>query len=260
MLGRSGKTDGSEGVPMIERRETFLVSGEELGPGGEWLPEKFQKRLVDLSVAHSQTLGCGWNAMRQAGAYWALSQWEARVIRHPTPGEPLSILTWPSPAQSAGIWRNYRVDSASGQPIAEAMALWAIVDIRTGKPRRCDTFPLWDSSLPYRFDRIWAKDRERSGEPIRSPESAVRRLIGNSDIDANGHVNNLRYLAYVQEALTALGDPWEKYDAYRIQYRSPLFAGELLILSLVRSEGRRELIGSVDRGGSPVTAFFCRIE
>lgn len=245
---------------MIERRENWVISARDLGPAGELRAEVLQKRLMDLSIDHSLALGCGWEAMRGEGCFWALARLKVVVFRHPIIGENLSLLTWPSPAIPSGIWRSYHLETVAGERIAQAMGLWAIIDIPTGKPRRCDHFPLWNSSLPYRQEPIWSEGIGPWPGSITVEAKSCIRTVEASDIDANGHVNNLRYIAYTQDALKVFGDPWEGYRSYRIYYLSPLFAGDTLTLSLIPSDTKKEVRGVTERSPAKLTAFRCLIE
>lgn len=244
---------------MIERRAMRAVSPQETGPDSQMTLLGMQKRMMDISLDHSEQLGCGWNAMRAMGAFWAITRIKIRMDRRPVLGEAVIVRTWPNPATSTGVDRNYRVTNWEGRLLAEGMAKWTIVDLRDGKPLRANEFPLVNQALDYSNESVWQTGFDRFPPLETEDDPFIERLILASDLDANHHVNNLRYLVFVQEAIEGLIHTPLDAQECQIHYHAPLFAGEVVRIGLHLDLDTWDIEGTVLRDHRRIRSFRCRI-
>lgn len=103
--------------------------------------------------------------------------------------EDIESQTWTCPSKGYAFNRSFRV-MRDGEPVAEAVSLWALIDLNTMRLERTDRQffdfgdePLLSVDVPLRF---------RIPEPERL-ECVAKRTIVYSDIDYNMHMNNTHY-------------------------------------------------------------------
>lgn len=151
-----------------------------------------------------------WQHARQFGVafteeeikqFWILHRLGFRVIRAPRWGDEITIETWPSRVQRLFAMREFVIRDRDGAPVVEASSSWIIVDSGTRRPVRPDNH----LSPEWRVDEV----------PIEMPTGKLAGLdhqtatalladarwhpVRESDIDRNGHVNNARYVQWIED-------------------------------------------------------------
>ena len=69
---------------------------------------------------------------------WMLNSWQIVVERYPKYGEQITVGTWPYDFKGPLGLRNFIIDDASGERMARANSVWAMIDVTTGRPVRVD--------------------------------------------------------------------------------------------------------------------------
>lgn len=167
---------------------------------GEATPTAVLNLLEDAAFTHCDD--SHWSVYRlvSEGYGWVLLRGGLEMSRYPAYGSPFTIETWFSAAKRFYGSREYRVKSGSGETLGWARSLWLFYSLERRRP-----VPIFDEIIER-----WAPDGTQAGpmdlgevgfpevpEIPHSPSFEVRR----SDIDTNGHVNNVNYLAWALEAL-----------------------------------------------------------
>jgi len=155
---------------------------------------------------HAADLGVGTEYMKANGIVWILSRMSAVLESRPAWGARLRVRTWPRGTDRLFARRDYELLDEAGAVVARGRSGWLIVDAATFRPRRPEALatglPTNDGldSLPDGAQAITATD---------GLEKAMDRAVGYSDLDYNGHMNNARYVQWIQDAL----DPAELAEA-----------------------------------------------
>jgi acyl-ACP thioesterase len=178
----------------------------------------------EAAISHAECLGVGRDTMTRTGQVWVLSRISVLFDRRPKYGEALTIRTWPRGSEKLFAVRDYDVRDASNTPLIRGRSGWLVLDLEKRRPLRLqniigqlprneglDALPGGGMGLAKRDDLV------RAGE----------RRAAYSDIDYNGHVNNVRYIQWIQD----ITDPGilEKADQLRldINYLGEVRWGEL---------------------------------
>ena len=156
----------------------------------------------DAAISHAEDLGVGWDALVNTGQAWILSRFSLFVERRPAFGEIVQVNSWPRSWEKLFALRDYEIRDTSGLAVVRGRAGWLIVDIEKRKPLRVQ--PIL-SSLPHN-DGIdaFSRSTESACPPAVKPgENMIKkseRTALYSDIDPYGHVNNARYIQWIQDA------------------------------------------------------------
>ncbi|HEX2944387.1 MAG TPA: acyl-ACP thioesterase domain-containing protein [Clostridia bacterium] len=183
-------------------QDTASVAAEKLGAGVVVLAEEF-------SVA------------------WILTRIKVQIDRTPILDEVVMVETWPHQPGRLEFERDYRVRDASGNVIVRSVSNWALMDINTRELRRADTIHI---DYPRFMEEHALESKPGRLKPTGQPEEIYRKLIGYSDVDFNGHINNTRYIDYTMDCF-----PVECHRQYRVgtievNYIKEAFPGDTLIM------------------------------
>ncbi|MDR2803817.1 MAG: acyl-ACP thioesterase [Treponema sp.] len=153
-----------------------------------------------LTTEHGEELGVGLDVMLKNGQGWILSRFSLLVERRPRFAETLTIESWPQGFERLLYARNYDVLDEQGTVIARASSSWLILDIEKRRPLRPTALVV---SMPANEGRSFLEGGARLLVKREGLVKTLERTAVYSDIDFNGHVNNARYIQWVQDALPA---------------------------------------------------------
>jgi acyl-ACP thioesterase len=197
----------------------------------------------EAAIKHAEELGVGRASMAQTGQVWILSRISVVVDRRPKYREKITVRSWPRGFEKLFALRDYDIVDEAGKRIVRGRSGWLVVDIEKRRPLR----PQAVVELLPKNEGLDALPRVVSLNARNDLLLAGERVARYSDIDYNGHVNNTRYIQWIQD-LTQTGI-LESSDSMRldINYLSETKWGECTELWVhsdtvgsVAYEGRRE--------------------
>ncbi|MDR1899115.1 MAG: acyl-ACP thioesterase [Treponema sp.] len=177
----------------------------------------------EVAISHAEHLGVGRDSMAKTRQGWILSRISVQMDRRPVFGETITVRSWPRGWEKLFALRDYDIRDASGAAVVRGRSNWLILDLDKRRPLRpqavMDGLPLNEGidALPSAANSLGTRDNlVKAGE---------RRALY-SDIDYNGHVNNTRYIQWIQD--TVDGSLLESADRMLldINYLSEILPGE----------------------------------
>jgi acyl-ACP thioesterase len=174
------------------------------------------------TMEHGDDLDVGLNAMLKAGQGWILCRFSVLIERRPEFGETLAVRTWPQGCQRLFWNRHYEAEDGRGNIIVRGSSCWLIMDIARRRPLRPESLI---TPLPPNDGRVFLEGGAAGLEKRDGLVKIAERTALYSDIDFNGHVNNARYIQWIQDALPA---PFDEGGTMRIDinYVSQILRGE----------------------------------
>jgi acyl-ACP thioesterase len=151
-----------------------------------------------VTTEHGEDLGVGLDAMLKSGQGWILSRFSLLMERRPRFSEMLTIRTWPQGYEGLLYARNYDVLDNTGSITARASSSWFIMDIERRRPLRPSSLTV---PMPPNEGRVFLDGGARALPKRDDLVKTAERTARYSDIDFNGHVNNARYIQWIQDAL-----------------------------------------------------------
>jgi acyl-ACP thioesterase len=152
----------------------------------------------EAAINHAEILGVGRESMARTGQLWILSRMSVLIERRPKYQETVKLRTWPRGGEKLFALRDYDIRDAAGTPLIRGRSGWLIIDIEKRRPLRPQTVM---EHLP-RNEGIDALPSGACGlEARENLVKAGERKALYSDIDYNGHVNNARYIQWIQDVL-----------------------------------------------------------
>jgi acyl-ACP thioesterase len=150
----------------------------------------------EAAVSHAESLGVGREALARLGQGWILSRISVFLERRPQWGETITVRSWPRGGDRLFAVRDYDIRDASGATVVRGRSNWLILDINKRRPLRPQTVM---ESLPCNEGLDALPGGAGALDPRENPVKAGERRARYSDIDYNGHVNNARYIQWIQD-------------------------------------------------------------
>ena len=89
------------------------------------------KLLQEASIRHTEELGMGRDKTLDRGILWVLLMQRAEIRRMPAYDEEIILKSWPGKTMHLLFPRYYSMETAAGEPLLKASALWSLVDAKT---------------------------------------------------------------------------------------------------------------------------------
>lgn len=206
---------------------------------------------------HAAQLGFGMERLAKLGIAWVLREQAIRVLRYPLLGEVVRIVTWPTCTERILCHRDYTICDENGDVVAQGTSAWLGLDLATRRPRKADSF----FHLPA--DRMPGPVFDQPLPPLSPPQGECRsdvRTVRASDMDALGHMNNLRYLDWITDHLAGCGPAGpcsgvviryvrEVMDGDGVAVRHAVTdQGEVLLQMLHRDHGKEVCLARIEMG------------
>ena len=208
---------------MEKGRYSFRVRSYECGPDGRATLPTICNYLQEAASLNAATLGFGKDdfAAKGENISWVLTRMVVKMSRYPVWNDEVTVETFPRGGRKIVAWRDFEVKDAQGATLGLATTEWMLIDLATRKihaiPEK--VFAANDpKNTPVLGLEPFAKFRFPEGGSGVPPLhfSAMK-----SQIDLNGHVNNVHYIDWMLE-LCESRCPAEM----EIVFRSETFAGD----------------------------------
>lgn len=148
----------------------------------------------EAAGAHCAQLSLDHKALAKENLFWAVVRNRVQITRLPALGETITVETWPMPTTRSSFPRSTVAYDEAGKELFRCVSLWVLVDINTRA-----------MVLPGRSN-ISLTGTLRGGE-LALPESiapktlenTTLRRVGYTELDRNMHMNNTRYLDWIDD-------------------------------------------------------------
>lgn len=177
-----------------------------------WKMASIFETFQEIAGEQCTGLGFGWNRlMEEYGYCFVIVRMHVEMESYPGANETVRVETWPENKLRLIFTRYFRVIDQNGCVIGRGVSNWVLFDMNTRsvvKPQSCPIIQTPDTgSLEPPVSMPRNKPELLQGSDCIFVER--ERLPAYSDFDYNGHVNNARYVSWVQDAL-----PVSCYDLF----------------------------------------------
>jgi len=175
----------------------------------------------DTANHAATSLGLGIEKLRNDGLTWILIRIRVEINRIPSLNEKITIETWPQPPSRLEFERDFLVKDENGNVLIKAISNWIIMDIHNRKLKRTESLGI---HYPEVIEERALKDYPlKKLKDIENLEPVYEKVIGYSDIDINGHLNNSKYMDYIMDCY-----PVESHLLYDVKMIEVNFINEAL--------------------------------
>lgn len=189
-------------MPIYER--VFAVSGRDVDPQDRVRADALGLMLQESAAHHADNWGMSVPALIAQGRTWVLAR-VAMSFEGPRPGwkSELKVETWSRGFRGHLATRDSLIKTLDGKTpgaiVARASSSWFVIDLNSRKPvRLTDDYVGLDAAEPGLLSGV------ETGARMDLPKEGAREVplaVRASDLDLNGHVNNVRYIEWLYEAV-----------------------------------------------------------
>ena len=179
-------------------REELLLRSKDVDLHRRLRTSRLFELLQEASIRHTEQLGMGRDKTLDKGLLWIVGLQRAEIARMPVYDEQIILKSWPGQTIHLFFPRYYQLETADGEVLVRASALWTLVDQETRKV-----------VFPEKYGVVI--EGENTGEEIALPSSPRKLELTEADpfrvpysyVDLNGHMNNTRYFDLAEDCIPA---------------------------------------------------------
>lgn len=221
--------------------ENRIVSCYEADAKHNLRPTAMLDWMQEAAGRDSDGLGFGYERMIGSNTAWVLSRIRICFHNYPKWRDNVALKTWHKGANRIFYLRDFLLEDQAGEKLASATTSWLIIDLSSRRMVR-------DKNLAENFDNSeMGYAIEEQAEKVVLPKDIEPELVNThkvvwSDIDTNGHVNNVKYVVWAIDALDyglANGNPVKEL---LVNYDSEVLPGQEVELYRVRSEEEGNIV------------------
>jgi acyl-ACP thioesterase len=209
--------------PVSIWQETFPIRFAAIDSSDKMTMGAVFQCFQEAAISHAENLRVGRVDMEKAGHVWLLSRFSVVMDRRPGYCETVTLRTWPRGGEKLFAIRDFDIRAKDNITAVSARSCWIIIDIEKRRPMRpqsiMDTIPKNDGLDAMNFIPEALKQRENL-------QKIAERKALYTDVDYNGHVNNVRYIHWIEDTLEP--QLLEKANKMRldINYMNEILSGE----------------------------------
>ena len=180
----------------------------------------------EVAGKHCVLLGADYDTLAEKNLFWAVIRHRVQITRLPVRGETITVETWPMPTTRVAYPRSMVAYDAEGNELFRSISLWVLMDTET----RAMVLP-GKSGIAVagtlRGNELAAPNSLQPGKDGIGTE----RTVTYSCLDRNGHMNNTRYLDWVDDLLPSSFHREHHAQEFVICYLSEAREGQTLRLN-----------------------------
>lgn len=214
-------------------------------------PQAILDLFQDVAGKHADLIGVGFHDLIQNDRIWVLVRTKFDVLQYPKLYDTVAVSTWPKKKGRIDFDREYEIRDSSGQLLVCGISKWVVVNAKTRRicsardiEYRCELID--KENYPQAFPKI--DDFSVEGLPF------LEQMTSFSDLDHNGHVNNINYARYILNAIPL--SPKERIRSFEIDYLKELTLNFKIKVYYKRDAGFLYCKGTDETGA---TSFVSKI-
>ena len=202
--------------------------------------------LQEAAGQHCNLLAVDHDTLSQKHLFWAVTRTRVQVTRLPRLGEKVFVQTWPMPTTRVAYPRSVVACDEKGRELFRSISLWVLMDAQS----RAMVLP-GQSGITV--------DGVLTGSELTVPRAIAARpmknaktcTVGYSLLDRNGHMNNTRYLDWVDDLLPSEFHREHPVQEFTVCYMNEAREGDEIALSYELTDGP-VLTVDATRGGERI--------
>lgn len=177
-------------------RQTFLVDDMAVDCYGRLKLSTLLYYAQEAAGRHSDLLGTDYETLSLRRLFWAVTRHRVQITSLPRLGQTITVETWPMPTTRIAYPRSMVAYDEQGNELFRSISLWVLMDID-------------DRTMVLPGKSGVTVNGALTGSELALPHSIVPKAMTNQEmhtvtysyLDRNGHMNNTRYLDWVDDLL-----------------------------------------------------------
>lgn len=188
--------------------------------------------MQEAANVNASTLGFGYDEMINSNMAWVLSRTHVKFVNTPKWRQEVNLKTWHKGVSKLFHLRDFILSDKEGNPLVLATTSWLIIDLNTRRLVRNSALDMSDTAI----DAI-ETPADKVVVPVDiEPELVRKHPVTWSEVDTNGHVNNVKYAVWALDAVKAEDIKERPLKEMLINYDAEVMPGDTVKISRVRQE------------------------
>ena len=203
----------------------------------------------DIAGDHCVLLGTNREALEEHRLFWAVIRQRVQITRLPHSRETITLETWPMPTTRTAYPRATVAYDEAGKELFRCISLWVLMDLDT----RAMILP-GKSGITVEGVLRGSELAAPGSLAPKAMDHSAERIVRFTELDVNGHMNNCRYLDWVDDLTDSTFHAEHPVREFSISYLSEVTEGRHVTLSWEFSEENQLLVDSKNDTGHRVFA------
>lgn len=181
--------------------------------------------VQEVAGRHVDLIFLDYEKLSQKGMFWAVIRQKVQITRLPRRGETIRVETWPMPPTRVAFPRSVVAYDESGSEVFRSISIWVLMD----SDSRSMILPSRSGiALPGTL-----RGNELTAPASLSPKcmkNRAERTVCFTDLDRNAHMNNTRYMEWIDDLLPSAFHHTNSPKEFTVCYLSECREGQALDL------------------------------
>ena len=204
-------------------QQNFTVYDNCVDCYGRMKPSMLLYIVQEVAGRHFDRIAMDYDSLADTGMIWAIIRQKVQISRLPLRGEVLRVETWPMPTTRVAYPRSVVAYDADGNEVFRSISIWVLMDIQSRS-----------MILPGKSGV--AVDGMLRGNELASPNALPAKSLPNhrsrmvcfTDLDRNGHMNNTKYLDWIDDLIPSPFHQQHELKELTVCYMSEAREGQTL--------------------------------
>ena len=194
--------------------------------------------MQEAANVNASTLGFGYDEMMNSNTAWVLSRIHVKFNNTPKWRDEVNLKTWHKGVSKLFYLRDFILSDKEGNPMVLATTSWLIIDMNTRRLVRNSDLALSDTAI-----HAIETPADKVVVPVDiEPELVRKHPVTWSEIDTNGHVNNVKYAVWAIDAVKQEDIKERPLKELLINYDAEVMPGDVVKISRVRQETEEGIV------------------
>lgn len=232
-------------------RQNYTISHIHVDRFGLAKPSVLLYFVQEAAGEHCSLLAVDRENLAHKHLFWAVTRNKVQVTRLPRLGETITVETWPMPTTRVAYPRSVVAYDKDGNELFRSISLWVLMDDRTramilpGKSGVTvdGTLTGTELSVPHAI-------------AARPMENTAKRQVGYTLLDQNGHMNNTRYMDWLDDLLPSAFHEHHRVQEFTLCYMNEAREGDEITLRYELSDGPTLTVDAQRQNGAETDRIF----
>ena len=238
--------------PIFEYQ--FTLSEMHVDRYGRCRPAVLLYMVQEAAGNHCAFLGVDHDTLAPLHLFWAVSRNRVQVTRLPRLGETVTLKTWPMPTTRVAYPRAVAAYDKEGRELFRSISLWILMDHQS----RAMVLPD-KSGITVDGTLTGTELSVPRAVAVRPMENIRRCAVGYSLLDRNGHMNNTRYMDWVDDLLPSVFHKEHTVREFTVCYMNEAREGDQVALRYELTDGPALTVDATRENGNADRIFSAQI-
>ena len=205
--------------------QEFDITDNTVDCFGRLKPSMILYFVQEVAGRHFTHISMDYDALAERGMFWAIIRQRVQITRLPRRGERIRVETWPMPTTRVAYPRSVVAYDEAGNEVFRSISIWVLMDVNT----RSMVLP-GKSGISV-VGTLRGMELAAPGSLVpKDLHSHRERFVCFTDLDRNGHMNNTRYMDWIDDLLPSPFHQNHSVKEFTVCYLSEAREGQKLDL------------------------------